>query len=423
MTSIVTNNASQVALRTLQAAATDLDRVQATLGTGKRIATAQDNPALWAVSKTMESEVKGYVAVQSSLDMGRATLSVARSGAEAVVGTLGDMKKTIIAARNAAADSGKLQARFAAQVEQIRTIVGAAQFNGINLLQDTGTAGETGDFRVTAYAGGLTSGAIKIAVARQDLRLDAGAITAGATALSAAANSFSGALETGQAISAGSAYAVDFDGAVPAGAGYSLAITGGTGVYAALNTTSESQLAFVAGNDSTGGDIRTVLASAFNAHVKAQGFSTDDLVAFAGTGSAGQMIVEAKTSAASGSFTVQVLQYARTDSSGGGLGFMDGLDLTDGVDRDRALDRIDLAVEVAARAAAHFGSAERRVEIQSAFSDKMAKTLQSRVGALVDADMTELSARQQALQVQQSLAVQALSIANSTPQTILSLLR
>jgi len=45
------------------------------------------------------------------------------------------------------------------------------------------------------------------------------------------------------------------------------------------------------------------------------------------------------------------------------------------------------------------------------------------VGTLVDADMSEESTRLQALQVQQQLGIQALSIANSSVQGILSLFR
>jgi flagellin len=45
------------------------------------------------------------------------------------------------------------------------------------------------------------------------------------------------------------------------------------------------------------------------------------------------------------------------------------------------------------------------------------------IGSLVDADMEEASARLQALQVQQQLSTQALSIANQQPQSLLSLFR
>ena len=50
-------------------------------------------------------------------------------------------------------------------------------------------------------------------------------------------------------------------------------------------------------------------------------------------------------------------------------------------------------------------------------------SLTTGIGSLVDADMEETSARLQALQVQQQLATQSLSIANQQPQNILSLFR
>ena len=53
----------------------------------------------------------------------------------------------------------------------------------------------------------------------------------------------------------------------------------------------------------------------------------------------------------------------------------------------------------------------------------LADALKSGVGALVDADMEEASARLQALQTQQQLGIQALSIANQAPQTILALFK
>ena len=49
--------------------------------------------------------------------------------------------------------------------------------------------------------------------------------------------------------------------------------------------------------------------------------------------------------------------------------------------------------------------------------------MQTGMGSLVDADLEEASARLQALQVQQQLATQALSIANQAPQNVLSLFR
>ena len=60
---------------------------------------------------------------------------------------------------------------------------------------------------------------------------------------------------------------------------------------------------------------------------------------------------------------------------------------------------------------------------QADFVSNLTDSLKSGIGTLVDADMEEASARLQALQVQQQLATQSLSIANQAPQSLLSLFR
>jgi len=67
------------------------------------------------------------------------------------------------------------------------------------------------------------------------------------------------------------------------------------------------------------------------------------------------------------------------------------------------------------------GAQARQVEAHNKFVSKLTDTLNSGIGNLVDADLAKESARLQALQVQQQLGAQALSIANSAPQIILSL--
>ncbi|PZQ50913.1 MAG: flagellin, partial [Novosphingobium pentaromativorans] len=57
------------------------------------------------------------------------------------------------------------------------------------------------------------------------------------------------------------------------------------------------------------------------------------------------------------------------------------------------------------------------------FTSKLSDVVETGIGNLVDADLAKESAKLQALQVQQQLGVQALSIANQAPQTILSLFR
>jgi len=74
-------------------------------------------------------------------------------------------------------------------------------------------------------------------------------------------------------------------------------------------------------------------------------------------------------------------------------------------------------------AASSLGAAKTRVNLQQSFIDNLSSTITKGVGALVDADMNHESTRLQALQVQQQLGVQSLSIANQNSQLILQLFR
>ena len=73
--------------------------------------------------------------------------------------------------------------------------------------------------------------------------------------------------------------------------------------------------------------------------------------------------------------------------------------------------------------AATLGSAGKRVSDQADFVGKLSDSLKAGIGSLVDADMEEASARLQALQTQQQLGIQALSIANQGPSAVMSLFR
>ncbi|MGP9803528.1 flagellin N-terminal helical domain-containing protein [Paracoccus sp. NSM] len=88
-----------------------------------------------------------------------------------------------------------------------------------------------------------------------------------------------------------------------------------------------------------------------------------------------------------------------------------------------AIGEIEALIDLAVQGAADLGSAGKRISDQSNFVGKLADSLKTGMGALVDADMEEASARLQALQTQQQLGIQALSIANQAPSAILSLFR
>jgi flagellin len=90
---------------------------------------------------------------------------------------------------------------------------------------------------------------------------------------------------------------------------------------------------------------------------------------------------------------------------------------------DDLLTGIETALKGMATGAAELGAAKARIDMQKDFISKLSDSIDRGVGQLVDADMNKESTRLQALQVQQQLGIQALSIANSNTQSILSLFR
>ncbi len=153
--------------------------------------------------------------------------------------------------------------------------------------------------------------------------------------------------------------------------------------------------------------------------------------------------------AADGTVSIKTSSYALTDAADGTLLFADdgagGLDTatgilgTDGTNGNNvygldisamdatalgeALSDVEDALTAMTSAASSLGSMSTRIDLQSDFVDKLSDSIESGIGRLVDADMNEESTRLKALQTQQQLAIQALSIANSDSQNILSLFR
>jgi flagellin len=86
-----------------------------------------------------------------------------------------------------------------------------------------------------------------------------------------------------------------------------------------------------------------------------------------------------------------------------------------------ALVAIDAAINTVTSSLASLGSSSKRIDVQAEFTVQLVDILKEGVGNLVDADLAEESAALQSLQIKQQLGVQALSIANSGPQSILAL--
>lgn len=70
-----------------------------------------------------------------------------------------------------------------------------------------------------------------------------------------------------------------------------------------------------------------------------------------------------------------------------------------------------------------FGGNNNYLDAQVSFNKEKMVSLDTGLGALVDADLAKESAKLQSLQIKQQLGTQALSIANQAPQSLLSLFR
>ncbi|NWH07197.1 MAG: flagellin [Alphaproteobacteria bacterium] len=90
-------------------------------------------------------------------------------------------------------------------------------------------------------------------------------------------------------------------------------------------------------------------------------------------------------------------------------------------DASAMISTVETSLQNLNEALARLGTNSKKLEIHSEFITKLSDSLTAGIGNLVDADLAVESSRLQSLQVKQQLGVQALSIANAAPQTLLSL--
>lgn len=503
MSSILTNTSAMIALQTLKSINANLAQTQNEISTGKSVATAKDNSAVWAISKVMEADVNGFTAISDSLSLGESTLAVARQASETVTDLLTQMKGKIVAAQEENVDRGKLQTDIAALRDQIASVVGAAQFNGLNMVSGTD------DVKILSSLDRAPDGTVtasNITVRRQDLGAAQGTFgtgaslasngTASAAAVAGTANTAVitvadtwAAADTATLTVAGVEVSFTAAGAAVADIGDGLAglinglgldgitATGNSDGTLTINSTRAFEGVAVSVSEATAGDgsveITTINGGALGAtsgtideRAENIAFSTNAAVNegdsykvtigsssydyVAGKGESMQDVARglkiAIDSKGNSDITTRVVQDTDTgqwslkvDNNGasanfalsgnaggvasGGLFGLDSLDVTTNTGARSALDNIETMINVAIDAAADFGSAAGRVETQNAFIGKLTDSLKAGIGSLVDANMEAASARLQALQVQQQLGTQALSIANQAPQNILSLFR
>ena len=494
MSSILTNTSAMVALQTLKSINSNLSGIQNEISTGKTIASAKDNSAIWAISKVMESDVAGFKAISDSLSLGESTVAVARQGSETVTDLLTEMKGKIVASQEENVDRGKIQTDISALRDQISSVVGAAQFNGLNMLSGTedvnvlssldrssdgtvaasnitisrqdlstsaGTFGTGTDLSAnsTASAAAATNAgntAVLTLAAEADVSDNGYSLTVGGTTVSFASGDLTGDQGAAATAITGAINALGLEGITAGVSGDAITITStrafeavdisatkdGAGIAFGASATEIGERAenitfsasanvnegdgykaivggttfsYIAGKGEGFGDVANGLKAAIDA-----GGMTDVTTKVA-TNSSGQAVLKIDNNGAS-SVSLSESGAAGGKASGGLFG-LGGIDVSTNAGADAALANIEVLINTSIDAAANFGSAQGRIETQNNFIGKMTDSLKAGIGSMVDADMEAASARLQALQVQQQLGVQALSIANQAPQSVLSLFR
>ncbi|WP_428152432.1 flagellin [Brevundimonas sp.] len=153
--SVNTNLGALVALQNLNATNAELASTQTRINTGKKVANAKDNGAIWAIAQGQRADIGALGAVKTSLDRGISAVDVGLAAGESISDLLLQLKEKALAATDkslSTASRKALNEDFKSIRDQINTVAANADFNGINLLK-TGATG----FQALANAAGTTS--------------------------------------------------------------------------------------------------------------------------------------------------------------------------------------------------------------------------------------------------------------------------
>ena len=171
LNSVNTNVGAMIALQNLQVTNNELSQVQSRINTGKKVASAKDNGAIWAIAQGQRAEIGALNAVKDSLNRGQSAVDVGLAAGESVSDLLVQMKELALAATEESlttAARSALNEDFTSIRDQIATVVKNAEFNGVNLLDGSSTNG----FKALANVAGDT-----ISVASEDMSLSGSIVT------------------------------------------------------------------------------------------------------------------------------------------------------------------------------------------------------------------------------------------------------
>ena len=461
MTSLLTNISAMTALTTLKGINSQLDATSNRVSTGQRVSAAADNAAYWSIATTVRTDNASLSAVKDSLGLGSSAVDTAYNGLNSVLSDLQNLRAKLQTALQPGIDRAKVQVEIKAIQDKMRSTADSSISSGQNWLS-VDSSPSNGIYRATQSvvagfsrnaAGTVTFSMIGVDVNAVKLYdVNAASITTaatsgeifgatsltGTTAFAGGTANFNGTNEVAFTLTLGdgSTGTIRLNRTALASAATDLTKVTTQEFLDAINNqiaadTDANPLAgkVTAGLDSAG---RLTFATAATGgaaqvtiqNVTATGGNTLVDVGF-GIGTAG---TDARTGRGSAAGTTAGKGILDTADGGTGVS-VDTIDIStlSGTAGDTTLRAIVTQVEkVIARvtdAGTKLGANKTQIDGQKAFVDTLMKANDRTIGILVDADIEEESTKLKALQTQQQLAVQALSIANSSGQNIMSLFR
>ena len=145
LNSINTNSGAMIALQNLNSTNAELQTVQQRINTGKKVGSAKDNGAIWAMAKGQSATATSLNAVKDSLQRGQSTIDVALAAGDTITDLLGKMKEKALAASDTSLNTSSFNALvsdFDSLKDQITKAASNAKFNGISIA-DGSTANLT----------------------------------------------------------------------------------------------------------------------------------------------------------------------------------------------------------------------------------------------------------------------------------------
>ncbi|MTI16924.1 flagellin [Rhodobacteraceae bacterium RKSG542] len=395
MSSLLTNSSAMVALQTLQTINKDLETTQSRISTGLRVNDASDNAAYWSIATTMKSDNKAMDAVGDALGLGAATVDVAFTAVDQAVDVVDEIKSKLVAATEPGVDRGKIQEDISALQDQLVTIAESASFNGENWLSQDST---TANFNKEVVGGFTRDSDGNVTIQKIDID------TSGTTLIDTSGNG-AGILDKDFSLDVAKDKATKALNATVAAKAEELG-------YGDLGEVSLDQAMTAIGGSLTAGDPGFELQETLKAaYTDAAGLEAAFDTADFNLEHDGTNWVASTTNAPAEMSVLTIDISGLTDSE------------TDIAELEAITSALDGQIQAMTDAATTLGSAKSRIDMQSEFVGNLQDAVDRGVGQLVDADMNEESTRLQALQTQQQLGIQALSIANSQSQNILSLFR